>query len=86
MGFYYDSNSVIKIGDDIRRFWIKSTSDNGSQKKALEELDCRNRVVRDVQTITERPNKSTQLSNEPSSWRDVLGDPAMRELYKTLCR
>jgi len=83
----YDQNSVVPSGPMRFRVWVVGFDADHFPKRSLEEYDCANRIVRDVEVITERPNKPATHTFTPSEWRGIEREsPPRGELYKILCR
>jgi hypothetical protein len=82
----YDPDSVIPGGPGRYRVWIMGFDKDHFPRKSLEEFDCANRIVRDVEVIVERPNKPVTHTLTPSDWRSVVRDSPRGELFKILCR
>lgn len=57
-----------------------------ASRKTLEEYDCSNRIVREVEAIVERPGKPVSHTLVPSDWRDVARESPRGEILKFLCR
>lgn len=85
-GLLYDPDSVTHTSKDARRVWIRSFNQDGSQRKVLEEVNCAYKIIRDIQVVTERPNKPPQINNNPSEWREIVREPPFGDLLKILCR
>jgi hypothetical protein len=83
----YDPDSIIPSGPRTFRVWSMGFDADHSPRKSQEEFDCTNKIVRDVEVITERPNKPATHTFTPSEWRGIEGESSpRRELYKILCR
>jgi hypothetical protein len=82
----YDPDSVIPGGPGRFRVWIMGFDKDHFPRKSLEEFDCANRIVRDVEVIVERPNKPVAHTVTPSDWRGVVRESPRGELFKILCR
>ncbi len=82
----YDPDSVIPSGPRTFRIWIMGFDANGAPKKSREEFDCTNRIVRDVEVISEKPNRPVSHTFTPSDWRGVIRETPRGELFKILCR
>ena len=83
----YDQNSVVPSGPMRFRVWVVGFDADHFPKRSLEEYDCANRIVRDVEVITERPNKPATHTFTPSEWRGIEREsPTRGDLYKILCR
>ena len=82
----YDPDSVIPSGPRVFRVWIMGFGKDHSPRKSLEEFDCSNRIVRDVEIIVERPNKPVAHTFTPSDWTGVVRESPRGELFKILCR
>ena len=82
----YDSDSVIPGGPGRYRVWIMGFDKDHFPRKSLEEFDCTNRIVRDVEVIVERPNKPVAHTFTPSDWTGVVRESPRGELFKILCR
>ena len=82
----YDPDSVIPGGPGRYRVWIMGFDKDHFPRKSLEEFDCVNRIVRDVEVIVERPNKPVAHTFTPSDWRGVVRESPRGDLFKILCR
>ena len=82
----YDTDSVIPYGPELFRVRITGFDKDHASRRSLEEFDCRNRIYRDIEVITETPNKPAQRTLTPSEWRGVVKDSPRGELFKVLCR
>ena len=82
----YDRSSVIPLRPGVYRVWIMGFDKDNFPRKSLEEFDCSNRIVRDVEVIVERPNKPVAHTITPSDWSGVVRDSPRGELFKILCR
>jgi len=82
----YDPDSVIPLRPGVFRVRIMDFDKNHSPRRSLEEIDCSNKIVRDVEVIVERPNKPTNHNMTPSDWRGIVKESPRGELFKILCR
>jgi len=82
----YDADSIVPSGPNRFRVWIASIGGDGSPRRSREEVDCVNRIVRDVEVIVERPGKPLSHAFTPGDWRDVPRGTPRGELLKVLCR
>ena len=82
----YDIDSVVPSGPDRFRVRIAGFGEGGTPRKSVEEFDCANRIVRDVEVVVERPGKPVSHSFTPTEWRDVPRDSSRGTLLKSLCR
>jgi hypothetical protein len=82
----YDPDSVIPLRPGVFRVWIMGFDKDHSPRKSLEEFDCSNRIVRDVEVVVEKPNKSVSHTITPSDWSGVVRESPKGELFKILCR
>ena len=82
----YDPGSVIPLRPGVFRVWIVSFDKDHSPRKFLEEIDCTNKIVRDLEVITEKPGKPIQHTFTPSDWRGIVRESSMGELFRILCR
>ena len=82
----YDPDSVIPGGPRRYRVWIMGFDKDHFPRKSMEEFDCANRIVRDVEVIVERPNKPVAHTFTPSDWTGVVRESPRGELFKILCR
>ena len=82
----YDPDSVIPGGQGRYRVWIMGFDKDHFPRKSMEEFDCVNRIVRDVEVIVERPNKPVAHTFTPSDWTGVVRESPRGELFKILCR
>jgi hypothetical protein len=82
----YDPDSIIPSGPRTFRVWIMGFDADHSPKKSREEFDCVNRIVRDVEVISEKPNRPVNHTFTPSDWHGVVRETPRGELLKILCR
>jgi hypothetical protein len=82
----YDPDSVIPSGPRTFQTWIMGFDANGFPRRSREEFDCINRIVRDVEVISEKPNRPVNHTFTPSDWHGVVRETPRGELFKTLCR
>jgi len=82
----YDPDSIIPSGPRVFRVWIIGFDKDHFPRKSLEEIDCSNKIIRDVEVIVERPNKPVAHSITPSDWTRVVRESPRGELFKILCR
>ncbi len=82
----YDPDSIIPSGSRIFRVWIMGFDKDHFPRKSLEEIDCSNKIIRDVEVIVEKPNKPVIHTITPSDWSGVVRESPRWELFKVLCR
>jgi len=82
----YDPDSIVPSGQRMFRVWIMGFDANGFPRKSREEFDCINRIVRDVEVISEKPNRPVNHTFTPSDWHGVVRNTPRGELFKNLCR
>ncbi len=82
----YDPDSIIPSGPRTFRVWIMGFDGNGFPRKSREEFDCINRIMRDVEVISEKPNRPVTHTFTPSDWTGVVRETPRGELFKNLCR
>lgn len=82
----YDPGSVIPSGPRTFQVWIMGFDANGFPRRSREEFDCINRIVRDVEVISEKPNRPVNHTFPPSDWHGVIRETPRGELFKNLCR
>lgn len=82
----YDAGSVIPLRPGVFRVWIMGFDKDNFPRKSLEEFDCSNRIVRDVEVIVQRPNKPVAHTITPSDWTGVVRESPRGELFRILCR
>lgn len=82
----YDPDSIIPSGPRTFRVRIMGFDADHFPRKSQEEFDCTNKIVRDVEVISEKPNKPVTRTITPSEWRGVVRETPRWELFKTLCR
>jgi hypothetical protein len=82
----YDPDSIIPSGPRTFRVWIMGFDANGFPRKSQEEFDCSNKIVRDIEVISEKPGKPVTRATAPSDWRGVVRETPRGELFKILCR
>ena len=61
----YDPDSIVPSGPRTFRVWIMGFDANGFPRKSREEFDCTNRIVRDVEVISERPRTNRSPTHSP---------------------
>ena len=82
----YDPGSIIPSGPGRFRVWIMGFDADHFPRKSQEEFDCSNKIVRDVEVVSEKPGKPATRAIAPSEWRGVARETPRWELFKTLCR
>lgn len=82
----YDPDSVIPLRPGVYRVRIMGFDKDHSPRKSLEEFDCSNRIVRDVEVVVEKPNRPVSRTVTPSDWSGVARESPRGELFKILCR
>jgi hypothetical protein len=83
---FYNPDSVIPSGPSGFRVWVMDFKKDYLPRKSLEEFDCANRIVRDLEVIVERSSKPMIHTFTPSDWRGVSRDAPRDELLRILCR
>jgi hypothetical protein len=82
----YDPDSVVPSGPGRFRVRIMGFDKDHFPRKSMEEFDCGNRIVRDVEVVVERPDRPASRTVTPADWRDAASDSPRGELLKILCR
>lgn len=82
----YDPGSIIPSGPRTFRVWIMGFDADHFPRKSQEEFDCSNKIVRDVEVISDKPNKPVTRTITPSEWRGVVRETPRGELFRILCR
>ena len=82
----YDPDSIIPSGPRTFRVWIMSFDKDHSPRRSMEEIDCPNKIYRDLEVITEKPGKPIHHTFTPSEWRGIVLEAPRGELLKILCR
>jgi hypothetical protein len=82
----YDPDSVIYLQKDLVRVWIMDTGKDSSGRKSLEEMNCSHKIIRDIEVVTEKPNKLILHTITPTDWRGIVKESPRGELFKILCR
>ena len=82
----YDPDSVIPIGPGIIRVWTINFGKDHSPSRALEEIDCSNRIYRDIEVFLEKPDKPIRHTFTPSEWRGIVRESPRGKLSEILCR
>jgi hypothetical protein len=82
----YDPDSVIPLQPGVFRVRIMGFDKDHFTRRSLEEFDCTNKIVRDIEVITEKPNKSMLRTSTPSEWRGIVRESPRGGLSKILCR
>lgn len=82
----YDPDSIIPSGPRTFRVWIMGFDSDHFPRRSQEEFDCTNKIVRDVEVISEKPNKPVTRTITPSDWRGVVRETPRGDLFKILCR
>jgi len=83
--FFYDSESVIHVSQDLLQVWIKELSNEPERR--LVEINCSFKIIRDRQVISEgKPKVPRRPVKLPSEWQAIEKDPITQELHKVLCR
>src|SRR3990172_7633348 len=74
-----------KTGEERILYDPDSIIPSGS-RKSREEFDCNNKIVRDVEVISEKPNRPVIHTFPSSEWHGVVRETPRGELFKNLCR
>lgn len=82
----YDPDSVMSFRPGVVRVWVMGFDNEHTPRKSLEEIDCSNKIVRDIEVIMEKPNKPTLHTITSSDWRGIVRKSPRGELFKILCR
>ena len=82
----YDPDSIIPSGLGVFRLRIIGFDKDHNTRRSLEEFDCTNKIFRDIEIITEKPNKPMLQSRTPSEWRGIVKESPRGDLFKVLCR
>lgn len=82
----YDPDSVIPSGPRVFRVRIMGFDKDHFTRRSLEEFDCTNKIFRDIEVTTEKPNKPVLRTGTPSEWRGIVKESPRGELFKILCR
>jgi len=82
----YDPDSVLPSGPRMFRVWIMGFDASGFSRKSREEFDCSNKILREVEVISERPGKPVAHTFTPSDWTGVVRESPRGELFRSLCR
>lgn len=83
---FYDAGSVVPLAKDVIEVRIREIGSDGSTTRALEEINCANKIVREREVIIETQNRPPQSSHRLTDWRAMERDPFMSRLFKILCR
>ena len=82
----YDPDSVIPLRPGVFRVWIMGFDKDHSPRRSMEEIDCSNKIYRDLEVITEKTNKPMLHTNTPSEWHGMVRESPRGELFRILCR
>lgn len=82
----YDPDNVLPSGPRVFRVWVMGFDKDHFPRKSLEEFDCTNKIIRDVEVIVERPNKPVAHTITPSDWTGVVNESPRGILFQILCR
>lgn len=82
----YNPDSVTPVGPGVFRVWIIGFDQDHSPRRSQEEIDCSNKIIRDIEVITEKPNKPVIHSITPSDWRGIVQESPRGDLFRILCR
>ena len=82
----YDPDSVIPLQPGVFRVRIMGFDKDHFTRRSLEEFDCTNKIFRDIEVTTEKPNKPVLRTGTPSEWRGIVKESPRGELFKILCR
>lgn len=85
-GFSYSPQSIMQVAPEVFSVWTKVTRADESQGKVLKEIDCTNKIVRDVQMIIERRNTVVSDHHLREAWREVVSGTPVGELFSVVCR
>jgi hypothetical protein len=82
----YDPDSVIPQKPGVFRVRIMGFDKDHFTRRSLEEFDCTNKIFRDIEVTTEKPNKPMLHTGTPSEWRGIVKESPRGELFKIICR
>jgi hypothetical protein len=82
----YDPDSIIPSGPRMFRVQIMGFDADHFPRRSQEEFDCSNKIVRDVEVVSERPGKPVTRTIAPSDWTGVVRETPRGELLNLLCR
>ena len=82
----YDPDSIVPSGPGVFRVRIMGFDKDHFTRRSLEEFDCTNKIFRDIEVTTEKPNKPVLRTGTPSEWRGIVKESPRGELFKILCR
>ena len=82
----YDPDSIVPSGPGVFRVRIMGFDKDHFTRRSLEEFDCTNKIFRDIEVTTEKPNKPVLRTGTPSEWHSIVKESPRGELYKILCR
>jgi hypothetical protein len=85
-GLSYDRESIIPVSGNVTQVWTKRLGRNSSEIRVLAEVDCANKIMRDVQIVVERPSAAASSLNRDRSWRGVVRGTPEGELFTVICR
>ncbi len=83
--FFYDRASIIYKGNHLITVWIKVISDNASVTRTLVEIDCYNKVIREIRIIKE-DRVVMDFSSQAPIWEPVEHNPSTMKLFQILCK
>ncbi len=82
---FYDSASILQTAPDVITLWTRELTREAPMRK-LEEINCKYKIIRDKQVIVEGAGKAPSMKVRVSEWRDMDKQPALKALYKAVCR
>ena len=85
-GFSYDSQSVVQIAPSVFRVWTKTVNPDSSETKTLWEVDCSNKIIRDVRITAERKDFVISSRRPGGDVREVVRGTPEGRLFTAVCR
>lgn len=85
-GLSYDPESITPFSHDAFRVWTKTVGRDSSENTILREINCSDKIIRNVQVIAEKRKAGAHPQNIDRSWRGVVRGTPEGELYTILCQ
>lgn len=82
---FYDPLSVVQAAPGLVRLNVRMLYDNGRDEKVKQELDCLNRVVRDIAVILDDVKRPQYKAGIVPEWRPFERDSDSGGLYRSVC-
>jgi len=89
--FYYDSESVICLPNNVVKVWEKSLCPETTgyvvlEMTTLKEIDCNKRTYRQLQMEGTKKDGSGVFDFQPSGYGEIRPESLTETLYHTICK